>query len=68
MKVFDGGFTSVIDLAFYKGRLYVAEFDEQGWAAVEIFQTGVGGLHKLRCSGPYMTPVRPNLGKPIRRS
>lgn len=42
-KVFDGGFTSIIDLAFHKGKLYVAELDEQSWAAVEIFQTGVGG-------------------------
>jgi len=43
VKVFDGGFTSVIDLAFHKGRLYVAELDELSWAAVEIFQDGVGG-------------------------
>lgn len=43
VKVFDGGFTSVIDLAFRKGRLYVAELDEASWAAVEIFQDGVGG-------------------------
>jgi hypothetical protein len=43
VKVFDGGFTSIIDLAFHKGRLYVAELDELSWAAVEIFQDGVGG-------------------------
>ncbi len=43
VKVFDGGFTSIIDLAFHKGRLYVAEMDEQSWAAVEIFMGGVGG-------------------------
>ena len=42
-KVFDGGFTSIIDLAWHKGRLYVAEMDEASWAAVEIFQDGVGG-------------------------
>ncbi len=42
-KVFDGGFTSIIDLVVHKGKLYVAELDEQSWAAVEIFQTGVGG-------------------------
>lgn len=36
-KVFDGGFTSIIDLAFYNGNLYVAELDEQSWFAVEIF-------------------------------
>jgi hypothetical protein len=41
---FDGGFTSIIDLAFGPdGNLYVAELDEQSWAAVEIFQTGAGG-------------------------
>lgn len=43
-KVFDGGFTSIIDLAFGPdGKLYVAEFDEASWAAVEIFGGGVGG-------------------------
>jgi hypothetical protein len=43
VKVFDGGFTSIIDLTFRKGKLYVAEMDEASWAAVEIFQDGVGG-------------------------
>ncbi len=43
VKLFDGSFTSIIDLAFHDGRLYVAEMDEQSWAAVEIFQGGVGG-------------------------
>jgi hypothetical protein len=43
-KVFDGGFTSIIDLAFGKdGKLYVAELDEASWAAVEITQTPTGG-------------------------
>ncbi len=42
--VFDGGFTSIIDLAFGPdGNLYVAELDEASWAAVEIFGTPVGG-------------------------
>jgi hypothetical protein len=42
--VFDGGFTSIIDLAFGPdGRLYVAELDEASWAAVEIFQAPTGG-------------------------
>jgi len=42
--VFDGGFTSIIDLAFGPdGSLYVAELDEASWAAVEIFQTPAGG-------------------------
>lgn len=44
VKVFDGGFTSIIDLAFGPdGKLYVAELDEDSWAAVEIFEAGSGG-------------------------
>lgn len=44
VKVFDGGFTSIIDLAFGPdGLLYVTEFDERAWAAVEIFGTPTGG-------------------------
>jgi hypothetical protein len=44
VKVFDGGFTSIIDLAFGPdGRLYVAELDEGSWAAVEIFGAVTGG-------------------------
>lgn len=42
--VFDGGFTSIIDLTFGPdGSLYVAELDEASWAAVEIFQAPTGG-------------------------
>lgn len=42
--VFDGGFTSIIDLTFGPdGLLYVAELDEASWAAVEIFQAPTGG-------------------------
>lgn len=41
VKVFDGGFTSIIDLAFEDGTLYVAELDEESWFAVE--SGGVGG-------------------------
>jgi hypothetical protein len=38
------GFTSVIDLAFGPdGRLYVAQFDDASWAAIDIFQ-GNGAL------------------------
>ena len=38
------GFTSVIDLAFGPdGKLYVAQFDDASWAAVEIFGDGIGG-------------------------
>ena len=38
------GFTSIIDLAFGPdGMLYVVEFDEASWAAVEIFGNPTGG-------------------------
>lgn len=57
VKVFDGGFTSIVDLEFGRdGKLYVVELDEASWAAVEIFQTTVGGtvnacdLATLSCS------------------
>ncbi len=45
LKAFDGGFTSVIDLAFdANGTLYVAELDEGSWLAVEFELPGaVGG-------------------------
>lgn len=37
VKVFEGGFTSIIDLAFDEnGILYVAELDERSWFAVEF--------------------------------
>jgi hypothetical protein len=42
--VFDGGFTSIIDVAFGPdGRLYVAELDEASWAGLEIFGVMEGG-------------------------
>lgn len=42
--VFDGGFTSIIDLAFGPGgKLYVAELDENSWAALEITGDPAGG-------------------------
>jgi hypothetical protein len=50
VKVFDGGFTSIIDLTFRKGRLYVAELDEKSWAAVEIFQEASCGRLRTRWS------------------
>lgn len=57
VMVFDGGFTSIIDLVFGPdGNLYVAELDERSWAAVEIFHTGSGGkvnscnVSNLSCS------------------
>ncbi len=44
VKVFDGGFTSIVDLAFAPdGTLYVVELDEASWAAVEIFGLVTGG-------------------------
>ncbi len=42
--VFDGGFTSIIDLAVGPdGNLWVAELDEASWVAVEILQSPTGG-------------------------
>ena len=42
--MFDGGFTSIVDLAFApNGTLYVVELDEASWAAVEIFGVITGG-------------------------
>lgn len=46
VKAFDGGFTSIIDLAFGPdGMLYVVELDEQSWFALELSPPGglVGG-------------------------
>jgi hypothetical protein len=41
--VADGGFTSIIDLAFgSKGQLYVVELDTESWLAMEA-QKGAGG-------------------------
>lgn len=43
-RVFDGGFTSIVDLEIGPdGLLYVSELDERGWAAVEIFGLVTGG-------------------------
>ena len=47
IKLFDGGFTSIIDMTFGPdGHLYVAEFDAASWAAVEIFGMPSGGVIK----------------------
>jgi hypothetical protein len=44
VKISDGGFTSIIDMTFGPdGLLYIAEMDEDSWAAVEIFGTFSGG-------------------------
>lgn len=57
VKVFDGGFTSIIDMTFGPdGTLYVAELDENSWFAVEVTGGGVGGtinacdLNALNCT------------------
>lgn len=43
-RVFDGGFTSIVDLTLGPdGRMYVSELDERSWAAVEIFGLVTGG-------------------------
>jgi len=42
--VFDGGFTSIIDLAFGPdGLLYVVELDESAWIAIALFDAPTGG-------------------------
>lgn len=44
VKVFDGGFTSIIDMVFGPdGNLYVAEMDEAGWLAAETPGGADGG-------------------------
>jgi hypothetical protein len=41
VKVFDGGFTSIIDMKFdASGMLHVAELEERSWLAVESFGPG----------------------------
>jgi hypothetical protein len=47
VKVFDGGFTSIIDLAFGPdGDLYVAELDENSWLAVGTPNAAGGTINK----------------------
>lgn len=66
VKVFDGGFTSVIDLAFGEdGLLYVTEFDEKSWAAVEIFGTPAGGtINACNLKSRKCTEVKKALPQP----
>ena len=48
MKLFSGGFTSIVDMTFGPdGNLYVAELDSLTWFAVEVLQTGAGGNIKM---------------------
>lgn len=47
VKLFEGGFTSIIDMAFGDdGKLYVAEMDANSWFAVEA-GLGAGGRIKV---------------------
>lgn len=63
--VFDGGFTSIIDVAFGPdGQLYVVEFDEASWAAVEIFGTPTGGTINA-CNLDTMVCTEVATGLPI---
>jgi len=65
MKLFDGGFTSIIDMAFGdNGMLYVAEIDELSWFAVEVVGGGVGGTIN-RCDPETLTCVEVATGIPI---
>lgn len=65
VKVFDGGFTSIIDLAFGPdGKLYVAELDEQSWFAVEVLGGGTGGTVNV-CDLDAMTSTEVATGIPI---
>lgn len=65
VKVADGGFTSIIDLAFGPGgTLYVAELDEQSWFAVEVLGGGAGGTINS-CSPASMTCSEVATGIPI---
>lgn len=70
-KVFDGGFTSIIDLTFdSKGSLYVAELDEQSWFAVEVLdpamlaggtinscEVGIASCTEVATNIPILTAV-----------
>lgn len=64
-KVFDGGFTSIIDLAFDKdGYLYISELDEDSWFAVEALGGGSGGTIN-KCNLATLTCEEVITGVPI---
>lgn len=67
VKVFDGGFTSVIDLAFGPdGLLYVTELDEGSWAAIEIFGQPKGGtINACNVRLGFCREVADDLPQPI---
>ncbi|HSR42205.1 MAG TPA: ScyD/ScyE family protein [Longimicrobiales bacterium] len=65
VKVFDDGFTSIIDLAFdADGHLLVAELDEASWLAVEVLGI-VGGGTVNRCDTGTLTCGELATGIPI---
>lgn len=63
------GFTSIIDLAFGKdGTLYVVEFDEASWFAIEALPPGkeVGGtVNACDLAAGACVPVATNLTMPV---
>lgn len=66
VKVFDGGFTSVIDLVFgADGTLYVAELDEASWLAVEFQLPGALGGTINACDVGALSCTEVASGVPI---
>jgi hypothetical protein len=55
--VFDGGFTSIIDLAFgADGTLYIAELDENTWIALESEDVEIVGGTVTACDLSTSSP------------
>lgn len=52
-KVVARGFTSIIDLAFGKGKAYVVELDEKSWYAVETGRAVGGTINVCRPYGSH---------------
>lgn len=67
VKVFEGGFTSIIDLAFdANGTLYVAELDELSWFAVEFLSPdAIAGGTINACNVSDLTCTEVATGVPI---
>jgi hypothetical protein len=61
------GFTSIVDLTFGRdGTLYVVEFDEGSWAAVEIIPAPLGGtVNACNITTWVCSPVGAGLLEPI---
>lgn len=65
VAVFDGGFTSIIDLAFGPdGKLYVVELDELSWFAIEALGVVAGGTINA-CDLSSLSCVEVATGIPI---